>query len=1179
MSPGLRILLLGPPLVLSGDQSLALSRRGLRSLLYYLACQPEPQTRGQLGLLFWEDLPEAKMRKNLREMLSRLRTELPDAEMLRVDQEYVWLDESNVTTDVREFLLLYEQAARLLARIPSPSPLPEGLRDTIHRALNLWRGTRFLPGDDLTGSNELEAWAGHMGIRLNVARRSLLEHIATHENLVGNLDSAAAFLRAALEIDPVDDALVMRLVNVLERGGRISEAVAACQNAREAYARHGVEFSPALERVCERVRAHAGRQQAGPSGLEPRRSLQLPLIGRETALEALRLAFQRHSPVAVLGEAGAGKSRLLQEFCAMIQPGVRVFTAAAHQMGGGVPFQPLIDMLRGGVNAEEWHKLPNSWTTILTLLLPELATLVPEISMPPTNSALNQPLVFEALHQVLRAVASQQRLVLLLDNAQWCDETTFNALHFLFEKHLFATDVFLIVAAREEEHLPALARFLKRFEGQGSTTSLKLRPLTQGNIHQIIQMVFAANFSNDLAERLQRDTGGNPFYLLETLRLMLEYSTDSLATVIPLAGSVHLLMRERLQRLSPEAQAALSLAAVAGSEFSLELLETAGRYNSEQMVGLVEEIERAQLIQPAAEKDLELGGKDAFTLESRILIRYQFAQERVREILLMEISPARRRLFHLRVAEVLKGQEVAVPGAQAAVLAEHYQQAGEVKEAFDYWLKAAAHARRLYSLTEQQYAYEQAEKILFQAENAIDGSEILKLYSGWIELGFTQASAEITRRSAEAVLRQGWRRENQQLIRAGFLGLSAAANLDEQGEAVLQHLEQARPFIENGGHLNDRLSFHFNRGSALILLGRMEEAVQELERAMELAANAGDNPAAVEVRANCGYLLSGALLFSGWPEQAVKIAEKSLADSRAVMSHASAARAIAMLGMANYYLGHYAEADEQNNMALRMAMPMQNMRLISQLYADMAQQSLALGRIDEGWRQAGQALEAGQQCNFMRAMAQAYRVQGDAHRLLVANEEAIALYRQAVAAGGNSPAGMDALYRLGLALVQSDHTEEGMAAIERCIGICRGMGMGLQLIFALGTRALALTHLGRFEEAFALAEEVAVQAVKHNLPFLRAMAFMPWGHQALLEGRLDDARQKGLALAEYGQKILNPLMEMSGYLMVLQAGSPPATVRQRVRALMAQIDQNTQEPVLRPHVDRTLARYAELLKD
>jgi hypothetical protein len=70
-----------------------------------------------------------------------------------------------------------------------------------------------------------------------------------------------------------------------------------------------------------------------------------------------------------------------------------------------------------------------------------------------------------------------------------------------------------------------------------------------------------------------------------------------------------------------------------------------------------------------------------------------------------------------------------------------------------------------------------------------------------------------------------------------------------------------------------------------------------------------------------------------------------------------------------------------------------------------------------------------------------------------------------------------------------------------------------------------------------------------------------------------------LALAENGRKILSPLKEISGYLLALQAGDQQSAVRQRVRELMAQIDQNTQTPVLRPHLERALARYSRLLGD
>lgn len=1193
MTSPTRVLLLGTPMIVRGDQTLALSRRQLRGILFFLSCQQHPLTRDTLGMHFWEHKSEADIRKDLRVSLSRLRNELNDPDFLIQQGDFLQLDPTRVQSDVREFLLLYEHAAALMAPLPPTAPLPEAVREVIHKALGLWRVRRFRAVNEFHGTQEMEEWAAGLEYRLNLAHKHLLERMAEHELSLGRLDSAAARLHEALEIEPLEDNLNLQYWRALERAGRFKEALSACQRARDTYERNGLTFSAEMSAVFERMRGSNGRPQTAPLG-GPRHSLRLPMIGRDEEVRRMREAYRRRSPVILLGETSSGKSRMLREWIAGIEQETQVAEVSVRPSSEGTSLQVMADLMCGSLSVEDWRSLSSNWLNVLSLLVPELAALTAQPLPPPSKEGVNQAILFEAIHRALaqsarRCRLSGQTLVLALDDAQRCDETALNALMYLFENGFFTENAWLVLAVRTDEISPLLAQILRRLEGEFGCSLIRLSALEPEHIEEILRMVFQRrNHPNQdpdpipkLAARLAQDTGGNPFFLLETLRMMLEYSTDPAEALaggqLPLPVSLHTLVHDRLERLSPEAMKLLSLAAVIGSEFPLEFLEKSSRVSPETLAGLIQELEQARLLcacNVAVPKRAETPG--ILSLETVTQVRYRFCQERVRDMILTEMSPAWRRLHHRHVAEMLKQQEDQGNAIPPALLADHLQQAGEEVPAFLYWLKTAAQAGRLFSVNEQDKALRRAEAILDQVELAIHPSDVLNLYSMWIESAFTQANAERARRAAETLLRHGWRRENPTLICAGYLGLAAAEDLSENGEQGLAYLEQAKPFLPSDD-LRMRLMYHFRRGGMMVFTGRMDEAIAELEDAIRVAERAGDNPQAVEQRAAVGYRLAGALLVNGWPERALAVAERAMSDSRNVMSHVMAARAVAIQALIHYYLGHYPLADQLNQMALRMAVPMQNRRLIGQVYASLAQLALNRGLIDEGWKLARQALEAGLQAGFPRLTSQAYRLHGDVFRLLVADQEAIPWYRKAVEAGGDTHAGMDALLRLGLTLVQSGQAEEGMVLLDRCIRHCRQAGIGLHLYSAMGARALALTTLGQKAEAISLAEEVAIEGVKRSLHHLRALAFIPWAHFALMEGRLDEARQRSLALAHLGEETDNPFMELTGYSNAIQAGDRSREVRDRMALLLDRLDTNCRDAELRSFAEKRLAQYRAML--
>ena len=137
--PTLKVLLLGPPAVYYDDRPLNIQRRTLRTLLYYLAEQENRIDRSQLILALWPDDDELTGRRRLREILSKLRAELPDPDLLVTGQDQIGLDRSRLSVDALLFDALFKEVSPIVNTIPRHMPLPERTHQQIREAVDLWR--------------------------------------------------------------------------------------------------------------------------------------------------------------------------------------------------------------------------------------------------------------------------------------------------------------------------------------------------------------------------------------------------------------------------------------------------------------------------------------------------------------------------------------------------------------------------------------------------------------------------------------------------------------------------------------------------------------------------------------------------------------------------------------------------------------------------------------------------------------------------------------------------------------------------------------------------------------------------------------------------------------------------------------------------------------------------------
>jgi tetratricopeptide (TPR) repeat protein len=448
--------------------------------------------------------------------------------------------------------------------------------------------------------------------------------------------------------------------------------------------------------------------------------------------------------VLLSGEAGIGKTRLAEELEAWVsRQGLVTATARCYATAGALAYAPVTSWLRCAAFRSSLSTLDPSWLSEVARLVPDVLAERPDLRRPEAmTEGWQRQRFFEALARSLLAV--RQPLLLLLDDAQWCDDETLDWLHFLLRFDPSAR--FLLVAtARAEETPPGhpldlLTDALARVDG---ITEVSLGPLMPAETAALGEQIIGQSLTSASGAALYRETEGNPLFVVEMARAgTWRRSADAApagsmdpggaagsmeppskvfpeqaATLLP--PLVRSVLAARLAQLSPVARDVGGVAAVIGRAFPFSVLAQAcgacGYSENATVRGLDELWQRRILREHGENSEYILGTSEA----------YDFAHDKLREQVYVTLSPAMRHLLHRRVAEALEAVYVEATGTSDAVsaqLANHYERAGLPGRAVAYYLRAAEVARRLYAHTEALQALARATALLESAASTVGHS-------------------------------------------------------------------------------------------------------------------------------------------------------------------------------------------------------------------------------------------------------------------------------------------------------------------------------------------------------------------------------------------------------------------------------------------------------------------------
>jgi class 3 adenylate cyclase len=416
-------------------------------------------------------------------------------------------------------------------------------------------------------------------------------------------------------------------------------------------------------------------------------------VGREGELEEMTglledaLAGQGRM-LLLSGDPGIGKTRIAEQLSTYARVrGARVYWGRCHEAEGAPPYWPWAEALRGYVRDADpvglrWQL--GSRVADVARIVPELGELLGEDPPPPVEGEQARFRVFDAFTRFLTEASGSRPLVLVLDDLHWADEPSLLLLRFV-ARRLSGTGLLIVGGYRDVElgrHHP-LAGTLAELAGTEGIRSVALRGLGSDAIASYIELTAGvARPPADLAEAIRDQTAGNPFFIGEVVRLMAaegRLGEDQARSEVSIPQGVREVVGRRLDRLSDGANRILTLAAVCGRSFWIDVVaRIAGQTTDEVATALVEAVD-ARLVFESTE---DPG-------------RFWFAHALVRETLEAEIAAARRADLHRRIGEALE-QLYPDPGeSELPALAHHFLEsasAGRAEEAIDYGRRAARQA-------------------------------------------------------------------------------------------------------------------------------------------------------------------------------------------------------------------------------------------------------------------------------------------------------------------------------------------------------------------------------------------------------------------------------------------------------------------------------------------------------
>jgi DNA-binding SARP family transcriptional activator len=919
-----------------GNGALQALERKHAALLAWLWVEG-PTPRSRLAGLLWPQASEERARGNLRQRLLKLRQEVGD--------------------------LLDDRAGvlSLKAAVPVDPPDPPGAR--------LLHALAF---------DDCDAFARWLDGQHEAAReRRKREWLAEVRDAASSqrLDDALYAADQLLQADRESEEAYRVLMEVSYLRGDHAAALNAWDRCRDMLRQlYGVQPSAATQQLGQTLLQAAQQAQAAQAAWAPTPAMQLPLppsvlrpprlVGRRAELQALVDGWHAGHVLVVTGVAGVGKSRLLADWQGTLAepapaaaagstpalPSPAATAAAARPGDAVLPYASLSRLLLSALDRFA-PALDSPHALQAARLLPRLATLA-GVTVEPVRTDYERTQALLALAQLLGDCARSGCRAFVLDDLQFADPPSLAALRVLADPLPSRTALRFALGVRADEAGADAAALLQGLADSAACTRVDLQPLPADDAAELLHsLALRALDAGRWAPQIWQQVGGNPAFLLESVKLLLSTTADG---PLPLPATIEAVIERRIELLSPRARHLAQLAALAGSSYSVPLAAAALACAPLELGEPLRELERRQVFH----------GR-------------QFVHDVIAGVTERSVPPTVAEFMHRFVAEHLQSH-----GGDAAHIATHWLACGEwclAGRAFHAAARAAGAAalaneqaalldRAVAAFEHDPAAHDDLFTALEERANVFESTDHEGLRPGFIARLRTLARSEAQQLSVlnhhngwlanlaqpieESAIEQGIPRAlavgrpDLAWHLARMLGLHRA--MTNRADEGLRLMAEHEDWITHHAGAAERLLYRVARSSAFAFGDRLAQALEEGHRAVAAATEAQDWPQALPAMSNVGVMH----YWRGEYAQADEVLTRARAiRERLYGSRGSGIKIDIHLGAVRYERGQVGEARAllEGALAEMRHWPDNEYRRTECLLADnhLAQMFIALGQRDE----------------------------------------------------------------------------------------------------------------------------------------------------------------------------------------------------------------------------------------
>ncbi|MGE5140869.1 MAG: ATP-binding protein, partial [Rudaea sp.] len=630
-------------------------------------------------------------------------------------------------------------------------------------------------------------------------------------------------------------------------------------------------------------------------------------VGRQRELAEAQGLWQRACGgeghvLLVSGEPGIGKTRFVRELTTKVQvSGGRVLTGECYA-DAAAPYAPIAQLLRDSFDTLRLdpRQFPESTAVGLAAIAPDLRFRWPTLAPSTEQDAqVEQQQVFESAVAWCTALAANGPLLLFVDDTHWADSASLSLLRHL-ARRTRRLPLLIVVTYREIEldQTRPWNQVLLDLNRERLATRIKLTRLSREETCEMMCALFGEELSSSFVDALYRETEGNPFYIEEVVKGLVEEGklvvsegrwTAPNIEEIEIPQSVRLALQSRIGNLSEDAQEVLRLAAILGREFDFETLHRASELSEDALIAALEAAERAQLIEEQHDKN----GAVVFSFEHAL----------IRLTLWEGVGSLRRKRLLRRTAEAI----AAVHPTDYERIAGHYRTAGDAAQARRYYLQAGERALSVYANEDADRSF----RLVLDLDAPAD--ERRRALAG---LGESLAPRARHKEAFEA-----WREA---------IGLARAAGDWEQV-----------------AHLYTRMSrASWGAGDVPGGLALAREGMAAMEGQDETPAFAG-----------LVHEIARACYFNGLPEEGMALATRALEMARRMQAVRVEAESLTTIGVLLQRESRYAEVRSCYEQAIALAEPASLYTTAARAHHNLASILMGMGRFTDAREHARRGVE------------------------------------------------------------------------------------------------------------------------------------------------------------------------------------------------------------------------------